>query len=291
MKFSLLACVAVLSLSATAASARVVESEQDVPVTVKDLYGKTVERAVRLTVFVDDETPVPHAILLVNHGRAGTAQERADFGRARYADISRHFARYGFLVALPTRVGYGVTGGDDVEDSGGCTSRRFLPGFTAAAAQTQAVLDVLATRPDVLRDRTVLLGQSYGGATTVALASKNLPGVVAAINIAGGAGGDPKARPRDPCSPSRLESLYGDFGETARVPMLWLYTENDLYWGPELPKAWFKAYRAHGAPAQMVQFPPHGEDGHGLFTRFPDVWKPAVEGFLREQGFKLEPRP
>ncbi|HEX3140067.1 MAG TPA: dienelactone hydrolase, partial [Rhizobacter sp.] len=66
---------------------------------------------------------------------------------------------------------------------------------------------------------------------------------------------------------------------------------NDMYFGPDYPQEWFKAYRAHGAPARMVQFPPHGEDGHALFTRFPEVWKPEVESFLREQGFKWELHP
>jgi hypothetical protein len=79
--------------------------------------------------------------------------------------------------------------------------------------------------------------------------------------------------------------MFGSYGKTAKVPMLWVYTENDMYFGPKYPKEWFDAYVSAGAPAQFVQFPPHGEDGHSLFTRFPDVWKPKVLEFLEAQGF------
>ena len=68
--------------------------------------------------------------------------------------------------------------------------------------------------------------------------------------------------------------------------MLWIYTENDQYWGAEYPKSWLAAFREGGGRAEFIQFPPHGDDGHALFTRFPAVWQPAVRAFLREQGFE-----
>jgi len=274
------------------ATAKVVESQLEVPVSVKDAYGKTIEQPIKVTLFVDDLAAAPRPILVINHGRAVTAEERSALGRARYSDISRYFAKMGFLVAVPTRIGYGVSGGEDVEDSGGCQNKRYPPGYLAAAQQTLTVLETLkASRGDVLKDRSVVLGQSYGGATSAAVASLNPPGVVATINFAGGGGGNPKTQPRQPCGTPQLERMFKGFGATARLPMLWIYTENDLFFGPDYPKAWFKAYQADGAPARMVQFPPHGEDGHGLFTRFPEVWKPEVEAFLREQGFQWEQRP
>ncbi|MET0334552.1 MAG: alpha/beta fold hydrolase [Rhizobacter sp.] len=287
-----------LAVASAIASAKVIESQIDVPVSVQDAYRKTVAQTIRVTVFVDDATPAPHPLIVINHGRGATAAERADVGRARYSDNSRYFARLGFVVAVPTRVGYGVSGGEDVEDSGDCQSKRYLPGYLAAAHQTLSVIDALkASRTDLLKDRIVVLGQSYGGTTAATLASLNPEGVVAAINFAGGGGGNPKTIPRNPCGTPQLERMFRGYGETARVPMLWIYTENDMYFGASLPREWFQAYRAKNAPARMVQFPPHGEDGHSLFTRFPEVWKPEVEAFLREQGFqwdkkdKVEQRP
>jgi dienelactone hydrolase len=274
------------------AGAKLAESQLDVPVSVNDGYHKTVEQTIKVTLFVDDETPAPRPILVINHGRAVTAEERVALGRARYSEVSKYFARLGFLVALPTRIGYGVSAGEDVEDSGACQSKRYPPGYLAAAQQTLTVLDALkASRADVLKDRSVVLGQSYGGSIAAAVASLNPAGVVAAINFAGGGGGNPKERPREPCSTPQLERMFKSFGATAKLPMLWVYTENDLFSGAQYPREWFKAYRANGAPARMVQFAPHGEDGHSLFTRFPEVWKPEVEGFLHEQGFQWEQRP
>ena len=113
----------------------------------------------------------------------------------------------------------------------------------------------------------------------------NPPGVVAAINFAGGSGGDPKGRPQNPCSQPALERTFQTYGAQAKVPMLWVYTENDMYFGPQLPRQWHAAFTKAGGKASFVQFPPHGEDGHSLFTRFPQVWQPAVSEFLDANGF------
>ena len=165
---------------------------------------------------------------------------------------------------------------------------RVLP-TANTVAQTLAVLEAVRNRPDAAKDRAVIVGQSYGGATAVATAAQNPPGVVGAINFAGGSGGNPATQPQQPCAPHLLERLYRGYGETARVPMLWLYTENDMYFGPTYPRAWHAAFVAAGGKAGFVQFPPHGDDGHSLFTRFPSVWQPRVAEFLDGLGFRAQP--
>jgi dienelactone hydrolase len=270
------------------AQAKVVEEQFDLPVQVVDFYGKRIEQSIKVTVFSDDALPGPKPVIVINHGRAGEVAERAAMGRARYPEASRWFARQGFVVALPTRIGYGASGGDDVELSGSCTRNPRPPNFDVAASQVVATLQAVRARPDAARDRSVIVGQSYGGGTTVAVAALNPPGVVAAVNFAGGAGGDPKNRPRDPCAPLQLKRTYAGYGETARVPMLWVYTENDQYWGPALPRTWFDAFRDAGGIGEFVQMPAHGDDGHQLFARFPDAWKPVVAEFLRKQGFEMK---
>ena len=93
---------------------------------------------------------------LINHGRAPDAQGRASLGRARYTDASRYLLRRGFVVAVPTRVGYGVSGGEDVEDTGACNNRNYPPGFDAAAVQMLAALNAVRQRPDVADRKSVV---------------------------------------------------------------------------------------------------------------------------------------
>ncbi|HMC14920.1 MAG TPA: dienelactone hydrolase family protein [Albitalea sp.] len=280
-----------LLASVPPALAKLVDQQIDLPVEVKNAYGKEVAQTIKVTVFTDDTTATPRPILVINHGRAPDAADRAALGRARYTEVSRWFAAQGFLVAVPTRVGYGVSRGEDVEDSGDCSRKNYPPGYEAAAQQTLAVLAAMRARPDTVKDRSLVVGQSYGGTTSVTVAALNPPGVVATINFAGGGGGNPKTRPQEPCLPTLLERMFDGYGRSARIPTLWIYAENDMYMGPRYPRQWFEAFNQAGGGGEFVQFPPHGDDGHSLFTRFPATWQPVVSEFLRKQGYMLKDSP
>jgi len=281
-------CCVVVACSivfAGAAQARLVEEQMSVPVRVTDGFGKEVVHDIVVTVFRDDRAARPYPLLILNHGRAGTPEERSALGRARYAVASLWLTRLGFIVAVPTRVGYGVTGGEDVEDTGLCGRKNYPPGFAASAAETLTVLEALRRRADVAPDRAVVMGQSFGGATAIAVAALAPAGVQLAVNFAGGGGGDTKARPQDPCAPASLKKLFADYGRTARMPTLWIYTENDMYFGPRLPEEWFEAFKAAGGNGRYVRFPANGESGHNLFSAAPTIWQPTVLEFLRANGY------
>jgi pimeloyl-ACP methyl ester carboxylesterase len=78
-----------------------------------------------------------------------------------------------------------------------------------------------------------------------------------------------------------LTALFSSYGATARIPTLWLYSENDRYFGQDKPRAWFNAYVHSGGLGKFVQLPPFKDNGHGSFTLNPDAWKPSFEEFLR----------
>jgi dienelactone hydrolase len=265
--------------------AALIEEQIRVPVRVADNYGKEIAQDIVVTLFYDDDASKPYPALVLNHGRAGTRDGRAAYGRVKYSAVSRWLTRLGFMVAVPTRVGYGITGGEDVEDTGTCNSKNYPPGYTASTVQTLKVLEVLRLRPEVAKDRAVVMGQSFGGTTAITVAALNPPGVQATINFAGGGGGDPKGRPQNPCGAWLLEKLFADYGRTARIPTLWIYTENDMFFGPKLPKEWFDAFKAAGGLGEYIRFPAHGESGHGLFSAAPEVWQPKVLEFLRANGY------
>ncbi|WP_022979691.1 dienelactone hydrolase family protein [Ideonella sp. B508-1] len=269
----------------TPAAAKVTEDILKLPVTVTNAWGKTWTQDMVVTVFAETEQPRPRALLVILHGRATDAAGRQALGRARYSDSARWFARMGFVVAVPTRVGYGVTGGEDVEDSGSCSQRMYPPVYAAAADETEALMRFMRQRPDVKADHGVLLGQSFGGMTVVALAARNPAGVSAILNFAGGGGGNPELSPEQPCNQPALERLYADYGRSARTPVLWSYAQNDLFWGPKLPREWFQAFHNQGGVGEFQAYPPVGKNGHSLFTAAPELWRPVALAFLRAHGF------
>jgi dienelactone hydrolase len=277
---------AALLLAARGAGAAIVEELVHVPVMVRHEILGEVRHELPVTVFRDDARPRAPFVVL-GHGRATSATANAALGQARYTANSRYLVSLGFAVFVPTRIGYGIAGGQDLEYSGECAAKRYAPGYDAAAQQTRAVVAYARGRPDIDPGRGLVMGQSYGGATAIAVAADPPEGVRAAVNFAGGGGGRPSTHPGQPCSPMAMERLFGGYGATARIPTLWLYAPNDRYMGERHPRAWFEAFLRAGGRGRFVALPEHGEDGHSSFTRNPGAWRPAFEAFLREAG--LEP--
>jgi dienelactone hydrolase len=255
-----------------------------VPVKVTDAYGKQIERDITVTVF---EVPgrASYPLLVLSHGRPVDAAGRVRMGRVRYSEASRWFASLGYSVWVPTRIGYGVSGTeDDPEYTGTCQSKRYEPGYAVAAEQTLQVIEHAKRNAAIDARRVVAVGQSFGGTTSVAVAARNPAGLVAAINFAGGGGGNPATHPGTPCAPDSLRELFEGYGTSSRVPTLWVYTENDKWMGPRYTREWFEAFRARGGAGDFVMHPAFGEDGHALFTRGLALWRPIVERFLAKVG-------
>jgi dienelactone hydrolase len=269
------------------ARALVVLEDIRVPVKVADIYGKAVEQEISVGLFHESKSPTPRPLLVLNHGRSATLAGNSKVSVKDYAAAARWLAGFGFIVAMPVRVGYGITGGPDVEYSGSCGTRNFPPVYQAAADQTLAVLAELRKREDAAKDRAVVMGQSFGGATAITLASMNPQDVQGAVNFAGGGGGRPDTHPHNPCSPGRLKDMFEGYGKSARMPTLWLYSENDAYWGPKLPVEWFEAFKAAGGKGEFFALPPVSDnEGHRAFSRASQHWRPRVLEFLGSLGYR-----
>ena len=278
-----------LSLPARALGEEIVardlrEQVQHIPITVKDLYGRQETRQIPVIVFRPrGDGPFPLAIM--NHGRA-TDSRRGQQGINRYEDLSRFLVAKGFVVVLPTRVGYAETYGDfDPEATGDCNAKRLEPMANAVFDQVMATHDFAQTLPGVDGSRWIVVGQSAGGFTAVVTVGRHPPGLVAGINFAGGSGGNPDLRPQRPCSPQAVERLWRELGAGAAAPMLWLYWQNDQFWGPEIPRQWHAAWTAGGAKAELHTLEAAGKDGHGGSGIDMDHWAPIADDFLSRLGF------
>jgi len=230
-----------------------------------DGHRQEVRQDIVVTIFRDDQRQ-KSPYVVVNHGRLSSAADRAAFGRVRYLENSRYLVSLGFSVLVPTRIGYGVTGGPDVEYSGPCNKKDYAVGFDAAADQVVAVLARARTLPGVDLSHGIVVGASFGGMTAIKLTTMALPGLAAGVNFSGGVGGDPKRRPENPCSPNQLNQLYRSYGSAAKVPSLWLYSTNDRYWGAQLPHQWFQSFVDAGGIARFVQLPPYGDEPQPRLT-------------------------
>ena len=256
-----------------------------VPVTVKNSFNKEITGDVLVTTF-RPQGPGPFPLVVMNHGRPGDPALRAQFPRQRFEPIARFFIRKGFAVAVPQRLGYGVSASaGDPEETVSCNNPGYQPAGDAAAVQVLAVVAHMRKEADIDPSRLVIMGQSFGGFTTVAAAATKPDGLVAAINIAGGSGGNSVTRPGNPCQAYLLEYTYAAWGKTATAPMLWMYSENDQHFSPKNSRAWFDAFTKAGAKAEFKLMPPFGDDGHALLLRANDLWQPVVDEFLARHGF------
>ena len=86
-----------------------------------------------------------------------------------------------------------------------------------------------------------------------------------------------------------MQETYAGYGATTRMPMLWIYTANDLYWGLNGRGAGPRP-NAAGGHARFERLGPDGANGHSLFTHAPEKWKLLVRDFLRAQGYAM-PEP
>ena len=279
--------ILILFLFCNSSFARIIEEIIEVPVSVSNsnfTNNPKFEQKITVTIWRDDAIKkAPY--LLFSHGRAGTDQERGKFGRSSEKRNSEYFVSKGFTVILPTRIGYGVSGGPDADYSGACGNKNYLEARKAAIEQSKQVLNHVFDFSYIDRTKGIVVGQSVGGFTTIGLSAENISGLKGAINFAGGDGGDPIKSAEKPCGDYLIKDTFAKYGASNKVPTLWLYSVNDKFWGEQLPKDWFAAFQKAGGKGQFISLPAYKEDGHSIFRGDLNAWKNDFEKFIKEIGF------
>lgn len=283
----ILRLILIFFLFCNSSFARIIEEIIEVPVSVSNsnfTNNPKFEQKITVTIWRDDAIKkAPY--LLFSHGRAGTDQERGKFGRSSEKRNSEYFVSKGFTVILPTRIGYGVSGGPDADYSGACGNKNYLEARKAAIDQSKQVLNHVFDFSYIDKTKGIVVGQSVGGFTTIGLSAENISGLKGAINFAGGDGGDPIKSAEKPCGDYLIKDTFAKYGASNKVPTLWLYSVNDKFWGEQLPKDWFAAFQKAGGKGQFISLPAYKEDGHSIFRGDLNAWKNDFEKFIKEIGF------
>jgi dienelactone hydrolase len=220
------------------------------------------------------------ALVVMSHGIPGDkVAMRQEQRRFRWVRQAEEFVKRGFVVAIPMRRGYGRSEGVENPARAAYAAGSGLED----ALDIEAVVEALSSEPYVDATRVIALGQSGGGLASLALATKDPPWLKAVLNFAGGLKGGDAHRGEDWEGP--LVREFAKLGAT-NVPSVWIYTENDSYFGPALVKDLYAAYTKNGAKVVLHQLGPFGRDGHGFWGAAQTIpkWWPLAETFLREQG-------
>jgi dienelactone hydrolase len=235
------------------------------------------------------DLPGRHPLILLNHGSPRQADARREMTPLTYLPHAIEFARRGWTVVTVMRRGYGNSAGAFAEGIGSCGNPDYARAGATSAVDLRAALVHLSKRSDVDPTRMLSIGQSAGGLATVALSADPPSGLVAGINFAGGRGSQADD---EICREERLVEAMRGFGRRSRLPMLWVYTENDRYFGPEVSRRMHGAFTSAGGNAEFVLAPPFGRDGHTLFSPggIPQ-WTPHVDKFLARQNLVLRREP
>lgn len=226
-------------------------------------------------------------IALIVNGSA--APHESDAHADWLAHIAHDFAHRGWLAVSVVWPGYGRSTGRFIDEAGNCTNPDVARFLDTHGKELGAALATLRKRPDVDPSLALGVGISIGGASMLDLAAQPDHPLAAVINISGGVyhystAGSPDAN----CSlySADLVRNFTHFGSHNPTPTLWLYAENDPYFGPDLVARMVDGYRSQGGDADYVALPPYGQDGHTLYKHQANtLLKPHIEDFLKAHHF------
>jgi dienelactone hydrolase len=221
-------------------------------------------------------------LIVMNHGRNGQNPKRNENQIFGYKNLNELLASKGYLVMNLVRRGYGKSDGPDSEfletpeESG-----------LAGAQDIKAAIEFMQTRKDVIKDKIVIIGQSQGGWVALAASTIEINGVLGAINISGAinfkkAGNNSI---RSSMVEDQLENSAKIFGESSKIPTLWIYAENDNHL-PDSVKKWFNAYYVNGGKGKLAIKPAYKDKGHSIINE-PDLFINDIIDFFNEIGFKI----
>jgi dienelactone hydrolase len=232
-------------------------------------------RAMLETTVFQPNGPGPFPLIIINHGKEPGRPNMQP--RDRFYHMAVAFVARGYAVMVPMRQGFASSTGRyrdygcDMTANGHAQADDIAA--TVAYARQQRWID---------STRIVVAGQSYGGLATIALGTRELPGVRGLINFAGGLRDD-----SDRCAwRSALVSAFSEYGSKSKLPSLWMYGENDSLFGPALAQRMHAAFEGAGGKGRLITYRAFKRDAHGMLASRDGakVWLADTMHFLEGIG-------
>lgn len=248
-----------------------------IPLSERGLLGGTRERRLEATLYRPAGAG-PSPLLVFNHGSTGRGRG-SPTETLTDPETARFFVERGWTVLMPMRRGRGASEGEYLERYD-CDAGILSAGLDRGIEDLDAVMTYVARQPWADPARLLLGGMSRGGLLSIVYASVRSTPARGVINLAGGWTVEACDR--------RIgfhERVLGEAGRSVKLPMLWLYSENDRNYGPSAVRSYHAAFTRAGGTAELQMFPPIGHDGHILLPRHPGVWESAVDRYLTRVGF------
>ena len=206
----------------------------------------------------------PFPLAVIAHASTQNVLRRAQTPQPEYHALTAYLVARGYAVLVPERPGHGATGGKYLEDQGGCDEANYSKSGYATADSIKAALDYLLGQHFVRHDGTIIVGHSAGAWGALAMAGEDPKLVSAIIAFAPGRGGHANDAPNQVCAPHTLIASAREFGDEARVPVIWLVAGNDSYFSPDISKQMADAFRTGGDKVDFRVLPAFGSEGHWL---------------------------
>jgi dienelactone hydrolase len=249
-----------------------------IPLIEKRLLGP---RELHLEAFLyRPATAGPLPVLVFNHGSTGGGRVSPSSTEPyRYPEVARFFVERGWAVLIPMRRGRGASGGEYLERYD-CDRAVLAEGVERAIEDLDAALALVSVQPWADPTRLLLGGMSRGGLLAVVYPSRRSVAARGVVNFAGG-----WTVERCDGRTHFNEETFAEAGRASRrLPMLWLYSENDRNYGPGAVRAYDQRFRRAGGTATLEMFPPIGHDGHILLPGEIRAWRSAMVDFLARLG-------
>lgn len=234
----------------------------------------------------------PFPLAVIAHASTQNALRRAQMPQPEYRTLAHWLVARGYAVLVPERLGHGETGGRYREDQGSCDDANYLRAGRATAAAIAATLTFLREQPFIRNGGALVIGHSAGAWGTLALAQGNSKAIAQIVAFAPGRGGHADDRPNQICAPQNLIAAAREFGQGARIPVLWLVANNDSYFAPGISRQLSEAFGAGGDKVDFRVLPPFGGEGHWLAERDGGaaIYGPMLDAVTKDDALRQPKR-